>query len=229
MSNPVEPTAWDVDFGRTTFRRYRKLPGSEHIASAMALTYLSASLRAFRPKVVMELGSGIGTMTDALLMHPQRPEFVWTVESNLFCRQQLARNMAHHDATRFAVLTSAEEIRAVGLGGRVDLLLGDGGLGKSEAPVPEELAGLKLGSVVFAEGVRREFRALVQKALPPGLHVAFAEYGVTYRWGLGPLPLLWRFTKGRCQWWPRRVRRKGCWIGRVEAAIPNVAPTPAFP
>lgn len=214
----IQLNPFDLEFAAWIHGRYRTKPGAEHIASLAALAYLSATLRTFRPQNALELGAGIGTMTDAILLHPLCPEMLWTIEQNEFCRGQLALNLSHHDKPsrfNYAVIETPAQLVSHRLAGRIDLLIGDGGFG-----ITQEIETLHARSVVFAEGIRRDFREMVDKNLPRGCTIAFEEFGVTHSWGFGALPFLWRYTALKA--WPTRLRRKGCWIGQVKSSLPGV-------
>jgi hypothetical protein len=101
----IRPTREDRAFAAEIYRRYKAKPGSEHIATEVALIYLSACLRIYRPRTVVEFGAGIGTMTDALLSHPCGVERVISTEHDKFCLGELAYNLRHHDRSRFQTVT----------------------------------------------------------------------------------------------------------------------------
>ena len=210
----VEPSNWDRSYAEWVHKGYLHKPGSEKIASIPALTYLSACLRTFKPKSILELGAGIGTMTDFILTHPFRPSTFWTVEQNDFCQNALKVNLAHHNPDRYTVLTTLKELAAADIGGNVDLYVGDGGF-----YVPEEMRGAHSGTVFFAEGDRRKLRAMFTESLPEDWHVQWREYGVTYRWRLihwHRVDWLNKYLPYKHLPFPGKVRVKGCGIGQVS-------------
>src|SRR5689334_12958041 len=81
----IEIDEADRTFGKSVHAEFKRHPGAEHIASQIALAYLSACLRSFRPRKVLELGAGIGTITYALLKHPCELEHVVATESDAHC------------------------------------------------------------------------------------------------------------------------------------------------
>lgn len=82
--------------GRAIYSRFRELPGSRHIAKPAAIAALIKHIRRARPRSILEVGSGIGTLTYTILAtlrstgHRAR---VVTVEDNEFCLDALRRNL----------------------------------------------------------------------------------------------------------------------------------------
>ncbi len=72
--------------------RYRRRSGSEQIASPLALTVLMAALDRLQPARVLEVGAGIGTMTDILTR--VRGCEVHAIEDDPFCLAELKRSLS---------------------------------------------------------------------------------------------------------------------------------------
>jgi hypothetical protein len=198
----VTPDEFDKEYGTRFYRIYKKKLGSERMACEQALIYLSACLRIFKPMSILEIGAGIGTMTDAILSHPYHPNLLYTIEHNEFCLEQLALNLSHHPRNKYNVLTTKTDITNLSLD--LDLIVGDGGL-----IIPEEFRGTKLGTVFFAEGKLIRLRKMFNEYLPSDWMIDFKEYGITYKWSKGKI-----YRLGIP--WPRKHRMKGCWIGQVK-------------
>jgi spermidine synthase len=197
----IRPNRRDRKFAGEIFRRYKAKDGSAHIASAVSLAHLSACLREFRPRRVLECGAGIGTITDALLSHESHVERVVSFEWNAFCLRTLASNLAHHDRSRLAIVTDASELPAT----PADMIVCDGDFG-------DVFRAARPGTVIFSDGTRQEFREQCRCALERGgLTVLFGQHGagrsLKFRyWSRFGIPIF-------------RVapKRKGCWIGQVSA------------
>lgn len=202
-------TREDRRFAAKVFARYKSKVGSEHIASKVALAYLTACLRQFKPKVAVECGAGIGTMTDALLTHPCGLAHVFALEPNAFCRSALAENLSHHDASRITVIGKDKNLKGIEFPS-IDFLVADGGFARKRL-----YEMVKEGSVVFVEGSRGVFRTEMQQTLRErGLAIEFVEYGYH-------IPLLSRLPRRWQQRLPSRIRPKkqrikGCWVGQVQ-------------
>ena len=207
----LRSTAEDLAFAREIYARYQAKPGSDHIASCDALTYLSVCLREFSPRTVLECGAGIGTITDALLSHECHVDRVIATEHNAFCLNALGINLRHHDPSRLNVI-APEELAS--LRADIDMIVGDGSRGRHHV-----FRMARQGTIVFVEGDRATFRAELRCSLADqGLTVQFHQYGtgekdsLLYRWGAHlPAPL-------------RPARRKGCWVGRVTVSGPPSPP-----
>ena len=78
---------------------FRALAGSDQIASAFAIAVLRATLERLQPARVLEIGSGIGTMTEILTSFGCE---IQEVEDNAFCRAALRRNLPDWAVRRIA-------------------------------------------------------------------------------------------------------------------------------
>lgn len=86
-------TPSDELLAREVHSRFSKLEGSQHIASRGSLQWLVTVLRTMRPTRVLELGAGIGTMTELLLDPRFGVEEVYTTETDSFCLNALNENL----------------------------------------------------------------------------------------------------------------------------------------
>jgi predicted O-methyltransferase YrrM len=207
----VEPKPKDWDFAREIYRRFQAKPGSEHIATEQALAYLSALLDAAQPKVVLEMGAGIGTITDALLLHPARPERIVAAEQNDYCLSVLRGNLTNSEDRRLVIASKPEEVPPDLV---FDLVVGDGGFGVDGHYVTFS-SQLRPGTIVFAEGNRIRLRKALTKDLKGlGRSLEMNEIGVEYkrRWrpstrleSLGIKVPLYLKTRVKC-----------CWLGVVS-------------
>jgi hypothetical protein len=88
---------------RSIHQRFSKLPGSQYIASEHAIRGLMRCLIKRKPKSVLEIGAGIGTLTfvsTTILSRRQetrdtelKPRII-AVENSAFCRAELRKNLA---------------------------------------------------------------------------------------------------------------------------------------
>src|SRR5262245_2001014 len=204
----LRPSKEDITFARQIYQCYKAKPGSDHIASCDALTYLSACLREFCPRTVLECGAGIGTITDALLSHTCRVDRVIATEHNAFCLNALGINLRHHDPARLDVIAPD---KLPSLAADIDMIIGDGSRGRHDV-----YRKARRGTIIFVEGNRSTFRTELYGSLSDqGLTVHFDQFGpgdhhsLLYRLGQHlPAPL-------------RPAKRKGCWVGRVTVSGPS--------
>jgi predicted O-methyltransferase YrrM len=76
--------------------RFRKLPGSDKIASPQSIQGVIGTIRSERPRAILEVGTGIGTLTFAIvgtLAEISSTATVVCVETNEFCLGQLRANL----------------------------------------------------------------------------------------------------------------------------------------
>ena len=74
------------------FRRFRDLPHSDQVATAFALAAVMRLVSRVRPKKVLELGAGIGTLSAAIL-RAGPPQVLAVVEREAWCREEWDRNV----------------------------------------------------------------------------------------------------------------------------------------
>jgi hypothetical protein len=147
----LPPTAEDLAFAREIYERYKAKPGSDHIASCDALTYLSVCMREFCPLTVLACGADVGTVTDALPGHECPADGVIATEHNEFCLNALGINVPHHDPSRLNLIAPD---RLPLLRADVDMIVGDDDRGRYDV-----FRMAQEGRIVFAEGNRATFRA----------------------------------------------------------------------
>lgn len=169
---------------------------SKHIATLSALACLAQILSEHKPKRVVELGGGIGTMTELMARHTNAPPLLVTLEDSPICLPSLERvirysgphtnsGLASHPTWKIA--KSAAELTGL----TPDLLLVDGG-----DMSPPELSVIRPGCMVFCEGNRVLERHFIEThCFAAGWKITFAN------------ELLYRLDQP--------VPEKSCWIGTV--------------
>lgn len=121
---------------------FRAMSGSDQIASPFAIAVLRATLETVQPGRVLEIGSGIGTMTDILTTFGC---VVHEIEDNAFCRAELRRNLADWQVRRISP----------GLGYLHSLIVVDG----DQVRPNIALGLLRQTGWILVEGNRRTWRA----------------------------------------------------------------------
>lgn len=139
---------------RAIFRRFRALPGSEQIATEYALVGLANLLRRQRPKRILEIGAGLGTLSALLLRAP--PATYWVLERDAGYRSAWDENVGR---ARYAVTKVTELPRADAVS-PFDLVVIDDRL---QDPFPA--AFLARRAVCYFEGNRGPERGLVAVGL----------------------------------------------------------------
>ncbi len=115
--------------GIAVFERFVPRPGSGYIASGFALGRIIDLVERRRPERILEVGSGIGTITSAVLEARDRTGVGGlhvAVEDVPFCLEQFAANLGPRAADVVVVPRAADVAAAVGPV-TFDLVIVDGG------------------------------------------------------------------------------------------------------
>jgi tRNA G37 N-methylase Trm5 len=190
----ISPGIQDWITAARVYRRFVSRPGADHIASRTSLAHLTAVLRTFDCKRVLELGAGIGTITYLLL---QKQREVIALEHNSFCQHQLELNIPTNLRSQLRLVSDGAEIDGV-----FDLVIIDGKI------PPTTHRFLTPGTICFAEGSRRHTIARFQnRAQSAGLRFAMEKQRP-----LIPLRVRMRGLSVKV------FRKKTCRIGVVESS-----------
>lgn len=201
----VDVSDEDWRHARLIFSEFESKPGSEHIASEFALAHLSAILTTRRPRTVLELGAGIGTITKLLVTHPHSPRNIVVTEDNEYCIMEFRKNLDEIHLAAVTLVRNLEELLAQDQ--TYDLTICDGGF-ENKA----HFKGASKDTTFFFEGSRSLHRKLLCEYL--------AENGLSYTERNYPRPRIkFSFKKTPYRFWgvsivrPKIKRRKGCWVG----------------
>ncbi len=207
--NPLNLAPNDVDWALAQAVRadFSIKPGAEHIASDFAMAHLSAFVRAIRPKTILEIGAGIGTITQLLLSHQARPAHLVSTEDNAYCLAQIGANISPTDQSH-KLITDQKELDPEK--DHFELVIID-------ASMQEHLYEIiGLGTYCFIEGSRSETREAIGRNL--------LSRGLTWDWKNFNRGTKWfRIARGfdvtGKPYRKIRLRKpiKGCWVGKVVA------------
>lgn len=81
----------ESEYAKLLHERYRQKVGGEQVALQFSILSLQRLLHSEKPKYILELGGGLGTLTELILTHSDAK--VDVVENNEWCRNQLLNNM----------------------------------------------------------------------------------------------------------------------------------------
>ena len=204
MNHSISVSIEDCLYAKEIYELFSRKPGSEHIASEVSLQYLTACLRLFKPSRVLELGAGIGTITETVLSHPCAVSELVSTETDPYCLSVLRNNLRGPGLQRLTVVTTPSELSQLKF--VADMIIGDGGFYSSE-----ELSTARVGTIFFTEGRREKLRnAFTKELTAEGRTITFINYGSVWKWENG-----FRRRLGRTAFLPRFRKTKGCWIGVV--------------
>lgn len=201
----VDVSDEDWRHARLIFSEFESKPGSEHIASEFALAHLSAILTTRRPRTVLELGAGIGTITKLLVTHPHSPRNIVVTEDNEYCIREFRKNLDEIHLAAVTLVRNLEELLAQDQ--TYDLTICDGGF-ENKA----QFKGTSKDATLFFEGNRSPHRKLLREYL--------VENGLGYterNYPQAGIKLFFKKTPYRFMGVsivrPKIKRRKGCYVG----------------
>jgi protein-L-isoaspartate O-methyltransferase len=162
-------TEYDASIANRIHLQFSRKPGASRIASELSLRHLSGAVRMRKPKSVLEIGSGIGTLSQLVLSHAESVENLFSIEQDLFCRAALLKNLTVRDWQNWTLLHSHKELPT---DAALDLIIFDG---YQYEPAVFDL--LHAGTAVFVEGKRQRTRdELAVYARRKGLDLDLREY-----------------------------------------------------
>lgn len=150
-------------YAENVFARFRALPGSDEIATAFAIEGLTRLLRRHRPRTVIEVGAGLGTLSQVILDHGPAATSLTVLERNGWCGARWAENLAEAVVGACVFRLSAWPEKPYGWPVRpVDLLVVDDWL-----PLRYDQVEVLLGqrALAFFEGNRTVERCIVREGL----------------------------------------------------------------
>jgi hypothetical protein len=125
------------------FERFRVHPGAIAIATPCALAGVIRTIERYQPRRILEIGTGIGTMTAAILVAtPAGGGEIVTVEDNEYCRNELITTLGG-DLKRLRLVRSTDQVV-----GQFDLVVVDGD------QLPDIVHTVAARGLVLVEGAR---------------------------------------------------------------------------
>ncbi|CAL65553.1 SAM-dependent methyltransferase [Christiangramia forsetii] len=138
------------------YRKFSSAEGSQYICSEYALSRVLKIIKIFRPERILEVGLGIGTISDSILKafsNNYYPE-VYGTERNDFCLNQLPKNIGK-DFKKLKVYHSMQEIPEDIC---FDLIIIDG----KESDLKSLQKNLKNNAIIIIEGDRKDQTQLLK-------------------------------------------------------------------
>lgn len=150
---------------KKNYYRFCKLAGSEYIASEFALLQILKIIKIFEVKLVLEIGLGIGTISDTVLKMAKNSNveirYVGT-EANEFCNNALKINVED-----YAKIEQYEYLDELNVENKFDLVIIDG----QDNSLQEMAAKCKSRAIIFIEGDRKPQTKLIMSVFPKSRHV----------------------------------------------------------
>lgn len=149
---------------RENYRKFCSYEGSDYIASEFALETILNIVEKFHVKSILELGLGIGAMSDTILKYSdqaKREIQYYGTENNEFCLDALKKNVESYD--RIDLFSELKEVNDQ----RFDLIIVDG--------QDESLKNIedftKVNTIFYVEGDRSDQTKELKRIFPKSKHV----------------------------------------------------------
>jgi hypothetical protein len=144
---------------REQYKKYSAADGSQFIASEYALYRILKLIQKFKPKHVLEVGVGIGTISDSILKSDfEFQPSLYGTEKNPFCLEKLPENMN----SSFGKLNLFPDIQTLPTNVNFNFVIIDG--------KEENLVSLKNHMyercIVVIEGDRKDQTEMIRKVFP---------------------------------------------------------------
>ncbi len=147
------------------YYRFCKLEGSEYIATGFALFQILKIIKIFEVKTVLEIGLGIGSISDSVLKMARNSNrdirYVGT-EANEFCINALKNNIEDYHK-----LEQYEYLAEISPESKFDLVIIDG----QDNSLQEIANKCKSQAIIFIEGDRSPQTKLILTLFPKAKHV----------------------------------------------------------
>jgi len=154
----------DKDLAVQNYKRFCGLEGSEYIASEFALETILKVIKKFKVKTILELGLGIGSISDTVLQYSKIAnhtiEYVGT-EKNDFCLNALKCNVLDFD--KLELYAQLNQIKNK----KFDFIIIDG----YDDTLKEVVAFCKKTTIIFIEGDRKGQTETIRQIFPKNKYV----------------------------------------------------------
>ena len=145
-----------MTFASDLHAKYSVLEGSGQIALIYSLEKLDELLKFYRPTHILELGGGIGTISELLLLKSDAN--IDVVENNDYCREKMVKNLSHLREYKLI-----DDYKFLSSGSQADMLVIDVNNGIFNL---SKLIGLMPNlKVIFIEGHHLAHRLNISRAL----------------------------------------------------------------
>lgn len=114
-----------ANIAKNNYLKFSSFEGSQHIASEFAIFRLLEITRKFKISSVLEVGLGIGSISDTILTNTIKEKMIYVgTESNLFCLESLKKNLNKNAYDSLIIVPSIDKV--IELRKQFDLVIIDG-------------------------------------------------------------------------------------------------------
>lgn len=149
---------------QNTFKKFSSIDGNQHIAGEYAIETVLKLIDDFRIKSVLELGLGIGSISDAVLNYSKKNNLgikYFGTEANEFCLDSLKSNVEDYDNIKLF-----SNFSGINVSEKFDLIIVDG----SDSSLNEIDKFCKKDTIIFIEGFRGVQVHTIKEIFPNYLH-----------------------------------------------------------
>lgn len=142
----------------TYYKRFSKIPGNQHIANLYAIEKILDILYIHKPKRILEIGLGIGSISYSILnYYDERNRLVeyYGTENNTFCIESLSINLDKYHS-KLNIFSSVKDIKKFDY---FDLVLIDG----SDKSLKDIAKLITKNGLIFIEGDRKNQQNTITK------------------------------------------------------------------
>jgi hypothetical protein len=147
------------------YKYFCEREGNDHIASIYALKSILKLVSDYKVKSVLELGLGIGSISDSILTYSKNNreaiQYVGT-ETNEFCLQELKKNVAS-----YSEIELHQSLLEINTNYKFDLIIVDG----SDDGLKSIEKYCKKHTLIFIEGFRGTQVSTIKNIFPNYIHV----------------------------------------------------------
>jgi hypothetical protein len=147
------------------YKYFSELDGNDHISSIYALKSILKLINDFEVKSVLELGLGIGSISDTILTYSKinnKEIMYYGTEANEFCLNALSKNIINYSEIK--LFSSVLEIES---NMKFDLIIVDG----SDEGLNSIKKYCKTNTLIFIEGLRNSQIKVIKEIFPKNVHV----------------------------------------------------------
>lgn len=153
------------ELAKENYKRFSYIDGNTHIASEYALSTILKLLEDFKVKSILEVGLGIGSISDTILKYTkiknQKIEYTGT-ESNDFCLNALKTNVENYN-----LIELYASISDIANNQKYDFIIVDG----SDESLKKIASFCKTNTIIFVEGFRSSQVDSIKSIFPNFKHV----------------------------------------------------------
>jgi hypothetical protein len=145
-----------MTFARELHAKYSAMEGSAQIALIYSLEQLDVLLKLYRPTHILELGGGIGTISELLLLKSDAK--IEVVENNDFCIEKMVKNLSHLREYKLI-----DDYKFLSSGSQADMLIVD--VNNGIFNISKLICLMPNLKVIFIEGHHLAHRLNISRAL----------------------------------------------------------------